>query len=81
MRKRSNFIVIDECHYVSDFGFGFRNEFNRIWTNVLKSFFEYKKRPTSLMSASNEKESISDAIKILKINIDPNNSFWCPPKH
>ena len=71
--------MIDEYHYVSEFGFGFQSEFNRIWMNVLKSFAETKnKRSILLMSESNVNESIADAIKILKINIDPNNIFWHP---
>ena len=74
--------MIDECHYVSEFGFCLRTELNRIWTNVLKSFAETKnKRPMLLMSASNANESITDAINILRMNIDPNNIFRCPPEH
>ena len=57
--------MIDEHHYVSEFGFGFRKEFNRICKNVLESLSETKtKRPILLMSASNTNESICDAIKI-----------------
>ena len=74
--------MLYENHYVSGFGFGFRNEFNTIWTNVLKSFAEIKnKRPTFLISASNSNETIADAIKILNTNIDHNNIFWYPPEH
>ena len=82
MWKTLNFNVIDECHYVSEFDFSFRTEFIRIWRNVLKSFAKTKnKTPTLLMSESNSNESIADAIKNLKINIDPNKSFWHPSEH
>ena len=67
MKDILRLVVIDEYHFLLDYAYGFRLEFNRIFVNLLDKFMSKKPPwPLLLMSTSNTMDVVCGQRKFLK---------------
>ena len=75
-------VVLDEYHFLVEYGNGFCSEFNRIPRNMFDVFFKQELTMLLLlMSTSNNLDTIMDVQRILRFKIKVDDLYWFSPHH